>query len=1104
MNKRLSYLQIAIKSVRFNWRMEVSVCLGVALASAVLVGGLLVDDSVTYTLRRFALLRLGETHHVLQGHGRFFEAGLAGRLESEAGTRVAPVLMMRGVVMMTLPGHAPVQVNHVQVIGVDARFWQFAPGSPVTLGDGAVVVNGKLARQLGADEGAEISIRVEKPSLMPRDAPLASRREDLTKRGTFKVQQVVSGDQLGRFSLQANQVSPYNVFVDMGWLQMATGLPGKANLLMAGETDRLGAALKRVWKLDDVGIRLRSRGAVTQLESDRVFLDPAVSREALSVDSSVGVLTYLVNSIRKGERSTPYSFAVAAGRSDNKALSLIPASMKDDQIVLNSWLSEHLGAEPGDRVTLSYYALESDGRFTPRERDFTVLRVDAMDAFENERALLPAFPGLTDVDRCNDWDVGMPMDEEALQDEANEAYWERYRATPKFAVTLAAGREMWANRFGDTTAVRFAGAAGALTQELADRIEPGTVGLVPLPVREQALQAVLQAMSFGELFTSMSVFLILSALMLTGLLSVFVIQQRAGEMGLLLGVGYRPRQVRALLLCEAGCVALVGSVVGGLLGAGYTRMLIWGLGGYWKGAVSNAAIQYHAQASTVAEGIVASFLCSMVVMAIAMWRQARRPARELLSGDVMQGKPVKAGRATCVRTLALSLLALFSSGVAVAFAVNTGDQSPVYVFFGAGFMLLLAGVGFSRLVLQRLQLGRGQLTVMSLGMRNASRRGGRSLTAVILLASGCFLVFAVSSMQQDLAATVGERGSGSGGFALFGEATLPIPDAIETTEGRTSLGLDREAALANASFVSFKVRDGDDASCFNLNRAQTPRLLGVDPRALSERRAFLADGEGDELWTCLDVELPNGVVPGLAGDVNTAMWNLQKRADPESGDELFYRDERGEPFRVRLVGTLPMPLSVFQGTVLISRSQFQNRYPSEPGYRIFLVDLPADADLTSARHALTRRLDRMGVDVTSTLSRLLEFHGVEATYLHMFLILGGLGVVLGTFGLGVVVLRNMLERRSEFAILRCVGFSRKRILWLVLSEHWMLLVMGLVCGIVSAFVAIYPSLAAPGMHVPLRAIVILLGGIVLVGFTSTAMAALLALRGELIPALRKE
>jgi len=96
-------------------------------------------------------------------------------------------------------------------------------------------------------------------------------------------------------------------------------------------------------------------------------------------------------------------------------------------------------------------------------------------------------------------------------------------------------------------------------------------------------------------------------------------------------------------------------------------------------------------------------------------------------------------------------------------------------------------------------------------------------------------------------------GSGTGGFAFFGESTLPISNDL--------------------GGVRLRVRDGDDASCLNLNRAQSPRLLGVDPNAMSARKAFLAK---EDVWQLLKQELPNGAVPALTGDADTLMWGLEK------------------------------------------------------------------------------------------------------------------------------------------------------------------------------------------------------------------------------------
>ena len=59
--------------------------------------------------------------------------------------------------------------------------------------------------------------------------------------------------------------------------------------------------------------------------------------------------------------------------------------------------------------------------------------------------------------------------------------------------------------------------------------------------------------------------------------------------------------------------------------------------------------------------------------------------------------------------------------------------------------------------------------------------------------------------------------------------------------------------------------------------------------------------------------------------------------------------------------------------------------------------------------------------VETTAGRLAAFHGVENTYIAIFHLLGGLGVVLGSAGLGLVTARNLAERKFEFAMLHTLG-----------------------------------------------------------------------------------
>src|SRR5207247_4527523 len=111
------------------------------------------------------------------------------------------------------------------------------------------------------------------------------------------------------------------------------------------------------------------------------------------------------------------------------------------------------------------------------------------------------------------------------------------------------------------------------------------------------------------------------------------------------------------------------------------------------------------------------------------------------------------------------------------------------------------------------------------------------LATISLLACGSFLIASIGVFRLDAVKDAERRASGSGGFALIGESTLPIVQDLNSRAGREFFGLD-DSALNGVSFVPFRVREGDEASCLNLNRAQRPRLLGVQPELLADREAF--------------------------------------------------------------------------------------------------------------------------------------------------------------------------------------------------------------------------------------------------------------------------
>src|SRR5262249_6069790 len=96
-------------------------------------------------------------------------------------------------------------------------------------------------------------------------------------------------------------------------------------------------------------------------------------------------------------------------------------------------------------------------------------------------------------------------------------------------------------------------------------------------------------------------------------------------------------------------------------------------------------------------------------------------------------------------------------------------------FFGSGALLLtacLAGVWNGLKWSNR--ASSPQPSLERLGIRNAGRHAGRSLLTVGLLAAASFLIVAVESFHKDADQQFHLKTGGSGGFAFYAEASIPI------------------------------------------------------------------------------------------------------------------------------------------------------------------------------------------------------------------------------------------------------------------------------------------------------------------------------------------
>ena len=1160
------------RSLRFHARAHLGALLGAAVGSAVLVGALVVGDSVRESLRQMALARLGKVEFALASNDRLFREQLANDLaagllrqddpgNAAANARTSSTVSARQIApVLQLPGTAATsdgtaRANRVQVLGGEERFWQLANQAPAfkTIPQDSVALNETLAHQLQAKVGETILLRVQKPSQLSRDAPL-SQDEDASVALRLNVSAIVSDGQFGRFSLQANQIPPFNAFVPLSLLQSKTDGTNRANLLLVGTEsslpshldtgDRpksqslltsaatlsgLTSALRASWQLADAELELRdlADGREVDLRSRRVFLDSPVEQGALNISTNGrGILTYLVNELRVRDRATPYSMVTAMGAP------VVSPDMRDDEILINQWLADDLQAKPGDDLEMTYYVVGVMRKLEEKSARFRIRAILPMTGAAADRALMPDFPGLTTAENCRDWDAGFPIKTDKIR-EKDEKYWDEFRGTPKAFVSLGAGQTMWSNRFGNLTAVRYllpdpisyaatnprslaespdsqkspASQREIIGSALLGKLDPASLGLSFQPARALALAASAQSQDFGGLFLGFSFFLIVAALLLMALLFQFGIEQRATEVGTLLALGFTPWQVRRLLLGEGGGLALLGGLIGVAGGVWYARAMLHGLSTIWRSAVGTSALQYHARPATLLIGAVAGVAVAWLTIWLALRKQAQQPARELLAegGEFQTSNSGHAGRPVRFemrsRSIKVGTLSSMAALLLIGFAALRSETAAAGLFFGAGALLLIGGLAFCSAFIGALAVAEaaGKMTLSGMGVRNATRRRTRSLATLGLLACGSFLIASIGVFRLDAVKGAEKRSSGTGGFALVGESTLPIVHDLNSAAGRDAYGLDA-MDLAGVEFVPFRVREGEDASCLNLNRAQKPRLLGVQPDLLSQRGAFtftqIAKGWPKENPWLLLQPREGGVVPAI-GDAASIQWALGKKV----GDLLPYTDERGRPFQIRIVASVAN--SILQGSLVMSEDQFVERFPNESGYRMFLIDAPSNK-VEKARATLSRALQDVGLELTPAAQRLAAFNAVQNTYLSTFQVLGGLGLILGSIGLGVVVLRNVLERRSELALLLAVGFRPRALKWLVVSEHGALLLLGLGVGVASAFVAVLPAVLSPGAEVPFVSLGATLGAVLLSGAVWTWLATALALRGDLLKALRNE
>jgi ABC-type antimicrobial peptide transport system permease subunit len=198
--------------------------------------------------------------------------------------------------------------------------------------------------------------------------------------------------------------------------------------------------------------------------------------------------------------------------------------------------------------------------------------------------------------------------------------------------------------------------------------------------------------------------------------------------------------------------------------------------------------------------------------------------------------------------------------------------------------------------------------------------------------------------------------------------------------------------------------------------------------------------------------------------------------------------------------------TILQGSLIIGEESFKRMFPTISGYKSFLVQVPSSklGELSALKSLLENGWEEQGLSFVESSKILSQLLAVQNTYLSAFQLLGAMGLLLGTVGLGVTQIRGALERRAELASMRALGFTKRRLVWILALENGWQLFRGLAIGGLAAALATIPALLAGqpfgGFVTPLSMLALILA----IGGVTSWFAASFAMRWPLLAALRSE
>lgn len=421
-----------LRSLRYFGKTHLTVSAGIAAATAVIVGALVVGDSVRGSLRGLVVNRMANIECVL--HARtFFSTELLDTLqpgqdttdaavqEFADGATYAPAIIVESSTAENRSRGEFHRESQVQVIAVDNKFFAYLPAGSgdlfktasananaqssseqtasdqssgeksssdqTWLGEDEIAINASLAIELVAEVGDELSLRLTNPSGVPADNPLGRRDEAYVSLPRQKIVAILPDASVGGVSFRAGQSVPRNIFASLATVQDIFEEDKKANAALvlvkspSRSANEYGQAfsdalnLQLAPKLEDYGL---------QLTHHQLDFTPPKTEQPATPEQKTEAETNGDNEAPANDASPPTEDPETTEGSENTEGPETTGDtvvydywqLSSDELILDTTTSDavmnKLGSERATRL-LTYLA-NSIARVEPTERDLSSRR----------------------------------------------------------------------------------------------------------------------------------------------------------------------------------------------------------------------------------------------------------------------------------------------------------------------------------------------------------------------------------------------------------------------------------------------------------------------------------------------------------------------------------------------------------------------------------------------------------------------------------------------------------------------------------------------------------------------------------------------------------